>query len=199
LTTVIPFKGNFAEYHHLEIAKPVSLVGKALTPDVASRQVAKFKSQFESRGLFETVAVIDAYDPATASQHRQQSSANGPSEKSDDVDRGEALDAPIGSFDDLIARDKRRTFGEDAGQRPAADKTLVVVIEVIDYAKGSRLEAGAASRPRQVHPHCPHALLPKEHGRRSRATGHLRAIGWIKPARPAFHLVWFKWCGRWLH
>ena len=137
VTTVIPFKGNFAEYHHLEIAKPVSLVGKALTPDEASRQVAKFKSQFESRRLFETVAVIDAYDPATTSQH-QQSSANAPSEKSDDVDRGEALDAPIGSFDDLVARDKRRTFGEDAGQRPAADKTLVVVIEVIDYAKGSR-------------------------------------------------------------
>lgn len=138
VTTVIPFKGNFAEYHHLEIAKPVSLVGKALTPDEASRQVTKFKSQFESRRLFETVAVIDAYDPATASQHQQQSSANAPSEKSDDVDRGEALDAPIGSFDDLVARDKRRTFGEDAGQRPAADKTLVVVIEVIDYAKGSR-------------------------------------------------------------
>ena len=31
VTTVIPFKGNFAEYHHLEIAKPVSLVGKALS------------------------------------------------------------------------------------------------------------------------------------------------------------------------
>jgi hypothetical protein len=138
VTTVVPFKGNFAEYHHLEIARPVSLVGKALTPDVASHQVDKFKSQFESRRLFETVAVIDAYDPATPSQHQQQSSANSPSEKSDDVDRREALDAPIGSFDDLIARDKRRTFGEDAGQRPAADKTLVVVIEVIDYTKGSR-------------------------------------------------------------
>ena len=138
VTTVIPFKGNFAEYHHLEIARPVSLVGKALTPDEASRQVAKFKSQFESRKLFETVAVIDAYDPAAASQHRQQSSASAPSEKSDGVDRGEALDAPIGSFDDLIAGDKHRTFGEDAGQRPAADKTLVVIVEVIDYTKGSR-------------------------------------------------------------
>jgi hypothetical protein len=138
VTTVIPFKGNFAAYHYLEIAKPVSLVGKALTPDEASRQIAKFKSQFESRRLFETVAVIDAYDPATARHHQQQSSANAPSEKSDDVDRGVALDAPIGSFDDLVARDKRRTFGEDAAQRPAPDKTLVVVIEVIDYAKGSR-------------------------------------------------------------
>jgi hypothetical protein len=138
VTTVIPFKGNFAEYHRLEIAKPVSLVGEALTPDETSRQGAKFKSQFESRRLFETVAVIDAYDPATASQHQQQSSANAPSERSDDVGRGETLDAPIGSFDDLIARDKRRTCGEDAGQQPAADKTIVVVIEVIDYAKGSR-------------------------------------------------------------
>jgi hypothetical protein len=138
VTTVIPFKGNFAEYHHLEIARPVSLVGKALTPDVASRQVDKFKSQFESRRLFEMVAVIDAYDPATASQRQQQLSASAPSEKSDDVDRGESLDAPIGSFDDLIARDKHRALREDAGQQPAADKTLVVVIEVLDYAKGSR-------------------------------------------------------------
>ena len=138
VTTVIPFKGNFAEYHHLEIARPVSLVGKALTPEVASRQVDKFKSQFESRRLFEAVAVIDAYDPTPASQHQQPSSANAPSAKSNDVDRDESLDAQIGSFDDLIARDKRRALGEDAGQRPAADKTLVVVIEVIDYAKGSR-------------------------------------------------------------
>lgn len=140
VTTVIPFKGNFAEYHHLEIARPVSLVGTALTPDVASRQVAKFKSQFESRRLFETVVAIDSYDPATASQHQQQSSANAQSEKSYDVDRGESLDAPIGSFDDLAARDKRRALAADAGQQHAADKTLVVVIEVLDYAKGSRLK-----------------------------------------------------------
>ncbi|HXI88637.1 MAG TPA: hypothetical protein VNO24_01365, partial [Blastocatellia bacterium] len=138
VTTVIPFKGNFAGYHHLEIAKPVSLVGKALTPDEASRQIAKFKSQFESRRLFETVVAIDSYDPTTGSQHQQQSSANAQSEKSDEIDRAESLGAPIGSFDDLVARDKRRALGEDAGQRPAADKILVVVIEVIDYAKGSR-------------------------------------------------------------
>lgn len=138
VTTVIPFKGNFAEYHHLEIARPVSLVGKALRLDVASRQVDKFKSQFESRRLFETVAVIDAYDPATVSQRQQPSSANALSEKSNDVDRVESLDAPIGSFDDLIARDKRRALGETGGQHPTVDKTLVAVIEVIDYAKGSR-------------------------------------------------------------
>ncbi len=138
VTTVIPFKGNFAEYHHLEVAKPISLVGKALTPDVASRQVAKFKSQFESRRLFETITVIESYDPATASQRQQQTSASAPSEKSDDIDRSESLDAPIGSFDDLIARDKHRPHGEGAGQHSTIDKTLVVAIEVLDYAKGSR-------------------------------------------------------------
>jgi hypothetical protein len=137
VTTVIPFKGNFAEYHHLEVAKPISLVGKALTPDVASRQVDKFKSQFESRRLFETITVIESYDPATASQRQQQTSASAPSEKSDG-DRTESLDAPIGSFDDMVARDKRRTHGEGAGPHSTADKTLVVAIEVLDYAKGSR-------------------------------------------------------------
>src|SRR5262249_5466191 len=32
VTTIIPFKGDLAEYHHLEIARPVSLVGGVLTP-----------------------------------------------------------------------------------------------------------------------------------------------------------------------
>jgi hypothetical protein len=113
-------------------------VGKALTPDVANRQVAKFKSQFESRKLFETVAVIDAYDPATTSSHQQPSSANSQSEKPDDVNGAESLDAPIGNFDDLVARDNLRSLAQDAGRRPAADKILVVVIEVLDYTKGSR-------------------------------------------------------------
>ena len=29
VTTIIPFKGNLAEYHHLEITRPISLVGDA--------------------------------------------------------------------------------------------------------------------------------------------------------------------------
>src|SRR5262249_53929141 len=48
VTTVIPFKGNIADYNRLEITRPVSLVGRALTADVATRQAAKIKSQFES-------------------------------------------------------------------------------------------------------------------------------------------------------
>ena len=93
VTTVIPFKGNFAGYHHLEIAKPVSLVGKALTPDEASRQIAKFKSQFESRRLFETVVAIDSYDPTTNSttkmtaRHSAAETSESPDRRSDSRSR----------------------------------------------------------------------------------------------------------------
>src|SRR6266446_1672828 len=31
VTTVVPFKGNLADYNQLEIARPVSLVGRALS------------------------------------------------------------------------------------------------------------------------------------------------------------------------
>lgn len=130
VTTVIPFKGNFAEYHHLEIARPVSFVGGALKPQVASEQAAKFKSQFESRRLFKSVVVIDSYDPATQQEQAQTSAS--------DVDVTESLDSPIGAFESLIARDRLRVLREQQGEQPAADKTLVAVIEVLDYAKGNR-------------------------------------------------------------
>lgn len=135
VTTVIPFKGNFAEYHHLEIARPVSLVGNALRQQVATAQVNKFKSQFESRRLFKSVVVIDSYDPAEFSRQKERSATD-----SDDIDKVESLDAPIGSFDDLLARDRLRALREQAGQQTSADKTLVAVIEVLDYEKGSRLK-----------------------------------------------------------
>ena len=43
----------------------------------------------------------------------------------------------MGSFDDLVARDNAEAHAQTQAQ-PAADKTLVVVVEVIDYTKGSR-------------------------------------------------------------
>src|SRR6266436_5838299 len=51
VTTVIPFRGNVADYNQLEISRPVSLVGGALNEEVSNHQVAKIKSQFESRKI----------------------------------------------------------------------------------------------------------------------------------------------------
>src|SRR5262249_22425188 len=133
VTTVIPFKGDFAEYHRLEITKPISLVGKALKPEAASEQAAKFKSQFESRKLFESVSIIDSYDPAVDKREQLQATAD-----IDNVDKVESLDAPIGSFDDMTERDKRRELREKEERQTGVDKTIVAVIEVIDYAKGRR-------------------------------------------------------------
>jgi len=136
VTTVVPFRGNLAEYNHLEIARPISLVGSALSAEVSNRQVAKIKSQFESRKIFESVAVIDSYSPAlNGAQHDQLRV------EPDDTHReeNESLEAPIGSAEDMEARDRQMALKERELER-LSTRTLVTVIEVLDYAKGSRLK-----------------------------------------------------------
>src|SRR5262249_10109792 len=100
VTTIVPFKGNVADYTRLEIARPVSLVGKALSADVASKQLAKIKSQFESRRIFESVTVIESYDARVYAQRQEQSgkqSDSGASEKHAD----DSLEAPMGTLQDM--------------------------------------------------------------------------------------------------
>ena len=136
VTTVIPFRGNVADYNHLEITRPVSLVGGALNEEVSNHQVAKIKSQFESRKIFEDVTVIDSYNPELygvnqKSSHREDANTN----SSDD----DALEAPIRSAEDMEARDRQRAREQQELEQRSTRK-LVTVIEVLDYAKGSRLK-----------------------------------------------------------
>ena len=136
VTTVFPFRGNLADYTQLEITRPVSLVGGALSAQVSSRQVAKIKSQFESRKIFESVRVIDSYDPALY-VGKQQGSHNEIAETHSV--RDDALEAPIRSAEDMEARDRQRAREQEEIEQPSP-RTLVTVIEVLDYAKGSRLK-----------------------------------------------------------
>jgi len=133
VTTVIPFRGNIADYNRLEITKPVSLVGRALTAEVSNRQAAKIKSQFESKKLFESVTVIDSYRPEPSGEQPAHERGDTPGREED------ALDAPIGTLEDMKTRDGRRAVKEH-GLEGASGRTLVTVIEVLDYAAGSRLK-----------------------------------------------------------
>ncbi|HWN99828.1 MAG TPA: hypothetical protein VNS63_11210, partial [Blastocatellia bacterium] len=136
VTTVIPFKGNIADYHRLEIARPISLVGGALTSQVSNHQLERLKSQLEEKGIFESVTVIDTYSAAaeTRLEKRIQTTSNNTG-----VEELDSLDSPIGSFTDMEARDSRRLRQDHETERPL-DLTLVTVIEVLDYAKGNRLK-----------------------------------------------------------
>jgi len=134
VTTVVPFKGNLADYHRLEIAKPVSLVGSALNSETSNHQVAKIKAQFESRKIFESVTVIDTYSPGLGGGQSKEPHADRP-----DIDgvEGDSLDAPIGRLEDLQARDRQWALKAQAPEQTTT-RTLVTVIEVLDYEKGSR-------------------------------------------------------------
>jgi hypothetical protein len=136
VTTVIPFKGNVADYNQLEIARPVSLVGPALSVDVSNRQAAAIKSQFESRKIFEAVAVIDSYDPALYVRKQKGLSSEIADTHSDQED---ALETPISSAEDMEARDRRRAGEQQEFGQPST-RTLVTIVEVLDYEKGSRLK-----------------------------------------------------------
>ena len=134
VTTIVSFKGNLADYHHLEMTRPISLVGDALTTQVSNQQIAKLKSQFEARRIFESVTVIDSYNRADASGPQKQSNKN----SLDDAE-ADSLDSPIGSFTDMEARDRQRVIKGQKEELPS-DRTLVAVIEVLDYTKGSRIK-----------------------------------------------------------
>ncbi len=134
VTTIIPFKGNLAEYHHLEITRPVSLVGAALTSQVSNQQLNRLKSHLEERKLFESIKAIEAYNAPEKNPEtklRPMPKRRGGAEQ-------HSLDSPIGSAADMEARDKR--LGQEHEEECASDLTLVAVIEVLDYAKGSRLK-----------------------------------------------------------
>jgi len=136
VTTVIPFRGNVADYNQLEITRPVSLVGGALNVEVSNHQVAKIKSQFESRKIFESVRVIDSYDPALYVGKEKGSH----SEIADTHSvQDDALEAPIRSAEDMEARDSQRAREQQEFEQRST-RTLVTVIEVLDYSKGSRLK-----------------------------------------------------------
>ena len=135
VTTVIPFRGNVADYNQLEITRPVSLVGPALSVDVSNRQVAKIKSQFDSRKLFEAVTVIESYDPALYGGKQQGLREIADTHSAQD----DVLEAPIRGAEDLEARDRERAREKQELEQPST-RTLVTVIEVLDYAKGSRLK-----------------------------------------------------------
>jgi hypothetical protein len=147
VTTVIPFKGNLADYHHLEIASPISLVGPILNSEVKREQMTKFKSQFEERQIFKSVILIDSYDPTAIKDSvnsRLDSPFNSKAEcpQTDDHSSSsikDSLDAPIGTIVDMEARDTERLL-VNADASPAEDRTLVVVIEVLDYLKGNRVK-----------------------------------------------------------
>jgi hypothetical protein len=136
VTTVVPFSGNVADYTQLEITKPISLVGRALSLEASERQVAKIKSQFESKKIFDSVTVIDSYSPALYDRQQKQLQIT-----TDDVHRGEddPLAAPIGNVEEMEARDRQRKLKEQDREQ-VSPRTLVTVIEVLDYAKGSRLK-----------------------------------------------------------
>jgi hypothetical protein len=136
VTTVIPFKGNVADYNQLEIVRPVSLVGGALNVEAANQQVAKIKSQFESRRIFEGVTVIDSYDPELYGINQKGSHCEDANTNSSEDD---ALEAPIRSAEDMEARDSKRASEQQEFEQRST-RTLVTVIEVLDYAKGSRLK-----------------------------------------------------------
>jgi hypothetical protein len=136
VTTVIPFKGNLADYRRLEIARPISLVGGALTSQVSDHQLERLKSQLEEKRIFESVTVIDTY--MAADQVQLQKPIRDTSNNTG-VQELDSLDSPICSFTDMEARDSRR-LRQDNGAEGLLDLTLVTVIEVLDYAKGNRLK-----------------------------------------------------------
>src|SRR5262249_41615873 len=81
--------------------------------------------------------VIDSYSAAAPAGHAPKPSREDSFNPRDE--KADSLDSPIDNPSVMEARDRQRALQSNKEEAPSA-RTLVTVIEVLDYAKGSRIK-----------------------------------------------------------
>lgn len=128
VTTAIPLHGDFARFDRVEVAEAESLIGRDAPPTFLHRLTGAIVSEFKKVGRFSDVTVVRSYErrvPAPVSHF----------DAAGDFRTADSLDAPMRAAADMAVMDRER----DRAARDAADDTLVVTDQVIDYAKGNKL------------------------------------------------------------
>jgi hypothetical protein len=143
ISNVIPLQGDFSKYQRIEASRLRSLVGDDIPTSVLESYGKRLLGQFQDGGRFGNVTIIDDYQPRTpkapADPNQGETAASGlrPAEAPADAD---PLDGPMLSWDDMRRFDELRSKNLET-ERTDKEKpppTLVIVGEVLDYAKGNK-------------------------------------------------------------
>jgi hypothetical protein len=143
ISNVIPLQGDFSKYQRIEASRLRSLVGDDIPPSVLESYGKRLLGQFQDGGRFGKVSMIDDYHPplaqAPADPNQGETAGSGlrRAETPEDVD---PLDGPMLGWDDMRRFDELRAKNLET-ERTDKEKpppTLVIVGEVLDYAKGNK-------------------------------------------------------------
>jgi hypothetical protein len=130
VTTAIPLHGDFSKYTRLEIVRAESLIGSDVPAKVLEQLTLELVTEFHKGGRFSDIAVVDAFSAPTV--HASPSAGALVARSFRDAD---PLDAPMRTWDDLLAFDRQRQAEAPAR---ASNETLLVRCQVIDYTKGNK-------------------------------------------------------------
>jgi hypothetical protein len=130
VTTAIPLHGDFSKYARLEVVHAESLIGPDVPGALLEKLTRGLAEEFRKGGRFSDVTLVDTFSPPPF----HPSPPSGTVESFRDAD---PIDAPMRTWDDLVAFDHQRQAATTLER--ASNETLVVRCQVIDYAKGNKL------------------------------------------------------------
>jgi hypothetical protein len=131
VSTAIKLHGDFSRYSRLEIVQPESLIGKDASPKFLKELGDQLQTEFRKDGRFAEVESVETYNPAAAMKTE-------PRALGQDFKLADRLEMPIRSAEDLQMFDQQRRSAE-LSDEPPISITLVIQVQVIDYAKGNKL------------------------------------------------------------
>lgn len=124
VSTAVPLHGDFSKYARLEVVRAESLIGSDVPAGLLDKLAEGLAGEFRKGRHFADVEVVNGVTISPPASHRVDSFRD-----------PDPIDAPMRTWDDLVAFDAERRA---AGAREAVD-TLIVRCQVIDYAKGNKL------------------------------------------------------------
>jgi hypothetical protein len=143
ISNVIPLQGDFSKYERIEASRLRSLIGEDIPPSVLENYGKRLLGQFQSGGRFNNVTLIDDYKPPLPEAPTDPNQGVNPvsgGRQAETAEGEDPLEGPMLSWDDMRRFDELRARRLEKGniEKEKSPPTLVIVGEVLDYAKGNR-------------------------------------------------------------
>jgi len=134
IANVIPLHGNFSDYRKIEVTGLKSLIGDAIPEKVLAKYNHDVFKEFQLLSKTREITTIDDFAPP-APKIADPVDQTQPQTQTQISEEADTLDGPLLTYDDLRRFDELRAQKEAKG----ADRTLVIVGEVLDYLKGNHV------------------------------------------------------------
>ena len=133
VTTIIPLHGDFSKFDRVDIVQTRSMIGADAPPALLEEVTEKLRAEIERTGRFSKVNVV-----GTRPKPSDGTTAK-PVVLSDRFSAADPLEAPMGTWKDLLSFDEQRRLAAQLQNVEGQHNALVVTGEVLDFTKGNKL------------------------------------------------------------